>query len=139
MGVKRDMVIAYREFILATIVKVKKKYKCDLSPEDLFQEGVIGLLHAFDEARDAANFSSYARKKICEAIKGAAKAESDNTKFHEELRKEFFAYQKARTQLYRKLHRPPTIEEIYEVLRISRKRLERLEILYEVALKYDEE
>ncbi|MEK7192256.1 MAG: hypothetical protein AAB646_01945 [Patescibacteria group bacterium] len=128
--IRKELIDKYRSYILEIIKKLKKKYRCALSRDDLYQEAVLGLLTA-DPNDDRG-------EKIYRAVETAIYRELKQQGLIRRIRKEFAIYRIARAKLFEKLRRSPTIEELSRKLKLPKERIERLEKFYQSALSYED-
>ena len=140
-----QLVSDYKDFILEEAKRCKAKYQrkyevwCELSLDDLFAEGVVGLLQAVKDVGYWNKFSDCVRKMIKEKILAAIIREIDFKAFNSRLKEEFAAYRKVRARLFRKLRRSPTIAELVKATKFSSDKVEQLEKLHQIAMDYEYE
>lgn len=133
----------YRHFIWGTGVYLKSKHErsykiiCNLSEEELFDEGVIGLLEAAFDESCWNKFEEVAEGKIARAIEIAVIADIAFRSFVSCLKDEFSLYRNIRARLFRKLKRSPTLKEMEKKLKWSVEKLEQFEKFYQIAMNYE--
>lgn len=132
------LVNSYGVFIETTAIECKNKSPSSLEPEELFEEGVVGLLKAVEESSSWSEFSGRVERKIRSEIEVAIRAELHFSKLGQDLREDFAEYRKVRAGLFQKLHRSPTLDEIVADTTLSREKLEGLENIYRSVIEYEE-
>jgi DNA-directed RNA polymerase specialized sigma subunit len=135
----RNISSAINGFISSTAAELKEKHQSHLDPQDLVQEGVVGLLTAARDSPSWEEFAGRVEPRIIAAIEEAIKVEININKLHAELRLRLAEYRKARAALFAKFGRPPTLLEIGKETNLSLEVLERLEDLYQTALDYEDD
>lgn len=133
------LVTSYKTFIESAVIECKNKSPSSLESEELFEEGVVGLLKAVEESSSWNEFSGRVEGKIRNEIETAIRMELHFVKLDQELREDFAEYRKVRAALFQKLHRSPTLKEIAAKTTLPREKLEGLENIYRAAIEYEEE
>lgn len=135
----------YKNFILCAGDLLKNKHEsrhgrnCTLTEEELFSEGVVGLLQAAFDSDCWNRFEEAAKEKISRAVESAIIADLAFQSFVVSVNEEFSLYRKIRSRLFRQFRHSPTIQEMEKNLKWPVEKLEQFEKFYQVALKYEEE
>ncbi|GEM_PF-2181161 len=133
------LVISYKDFVEQIVSELKNKHPSPLESDELFQEGIGGLLKAVNESSSWKEFSGRVDKKICDEIETAIRVELYSARLGIDLRTDFVEYRKVRAALFKKLRRSPTLDEIAAKTTLPNEKLEGLENLYQTALGYEEQ
>ena len=135
----KRLVVSYEKFIRKTIKEFQNKCPPSLEPDDLFEEGIVGLLKAVDISSSWNEFSSRVENKIRDEVELAIRVELYSVKLGQDIGEDFAEYRKVLAMLFQQLHRSPTLDEIAAKTTLPNEKLEGLENLYRTALDYDEE
>ena len=134
----------YRLFIYSTAVFEKNNHEirfgivCGITNEEIFDEGVVGLLKSATDENCWEKFDEVAKGKISDEIKIAILNDVAFKSFISCFKEEFSLYRKIRTRLFKKLQRSPTPTEIEKKLKWSALKIKQFEKFYEVALDYED-
>lgn len=134
---KQRIIFSYEKFIKETVSDLKQRYNPEIESEDLFQEGIVGLLKAANDAANWQEFAVLVEPKIIAEIATAIQRDIKFWQIIKTLRQDFAAFLKTRAKLFRKLHRDPTIAELVKATGLPDFKVENLELIYKTALDYE--
>jgi len=88
--------------------------------EDVKQSGVIGLINAVDtyDFKKGVRFSTYATRCILNSIKSGSYSQSKSYRIPQRLSEKYSLFIMVVARLQQKLFRNPTLDEIYEELKV---------------------
>jgi DNA-directed RNA polymerase specialized sigma subunit len=124
---REKLIISYSPFIKTAVCALRAKHKSNFDPEDLFQEGAVGLLEAVNDRNLLARFPHYAKRRIKKAIELAIIRERTFRDGHARLAADFEKYRKKRVELFIKLGRAPTVAEMARDIGFKKQKVGRLE------------
>lgn len=136
---KDQLILSYSPFIRSASKTMLSQYGAVAEPEDLFQEGMVGLITAINDRTYWTRFGDYARRKIKEHIEVAVMAELRADQLKTSLRRDFLKYRNVMAELFNKLKRQPTLSELSKQTGFSKEKSEQLERIYQTALNYETE
>jgi DNA-directed RNA polymerase specialized sigma subunit len=139
------LIAEYNQFIYSMMIFLKTKHEnrygivCNLTREEIYDEGVVGLLRAAADQNCWENFDKVAKEKIAAEIETAILADTAFKSFIAALKEEFSLYRSIRARLFKELRRSPTRSEMEKELKWPEDKLNRFERFYQIALDYEED